>query len=128
MVLSKKKILVTGAAGFIGSEIAKKLLSKGLDVIGIDNLNEYYNPFLKHKRIKTIEQADYNNCWRFIKVNINDAKKAMTPYFTTKKTGTGLGLPIVTKIINEHSGSFKIKNIKKEKGTIITILLPKFNA
>ena len=34
----------------------------------------------------------------------------MTPYFTTKKTGTGLGLPIVTKIINEHSGSFSIKN------------------
>ena len=75
MVLSKKKTLVTGAAGFIGSEITKKLLSEGLDVIGIDNLNEYYNPFLKHKRIKTIEQADYNNCWRFIKVNINDAKK-----------------------------------------------------
>ena len=75
MVLSKKKILVTGAAGFIGSEITKKLLSEGLDVIGIDNLNEYYNPFLKNKRIKTIEQADHNNCWRFIKVNINDAKK-----------------------------------------------------
>ena len=41
---------------------------------------------------------------------ITDAKKAMTPYFTTKKTGTGLGLPIVTKIINEHSGNFSIKN------------------
>ena len=40
---------------------------------------------------------------------ITDAKKAMTPYFTTKKTGTGLGLPIVTKIINEHSGNFSIK-------------------
>ena len=75
MVLSKKKILVTGAAGFIGSEIAKKLLSEGLDVIGIDNLNAYYNPFLKHQRIKTIEQTDHNNCWRFLKVNIDDAKK-----------------------------------------------------
>ena len=81
MVLSKKKILVTGAGGFIGSEIAKKLLSEGLDVIGIDNLNEYYNPFLKHKRIKTIEQADHNNCWRFIKVNINDAKKFAYHYY-----------------------------------------------
>mgnify|MGYP005673373697 FL=1 len=75
MVLSKKKILVTGAAGFIGSEIAKKLLSENLDVIGIDKLNEYYNPFLKQKRIKTIEQTDLNNCWRFLKVNIDDAKK-----------------------------------------------------
>ena len=36
----------------------------------------------------------------------------MTPYFTTKKTGTGLGLPIVSKIINEHSGIFSIKNKK----------------
>ena len=38
---------------------------------------------------------------------ITDPKKAMTPYFTTKKTGTGLGLPIVTKIINEHLGDFQ---------------------
>ena len=39
---------------------------------------------------------------------ISDTKKAMTPYFTTKKKGTGLGLPIVNKIINEHSGEFII--------------------
>ena len=59
---------------------------------------------------------------------ITDAKKAMTPYFTTKKTGTGLGLPIVTKIINEHLGDFSIRNKKKGKGTIISISLPKLNA
>ncbi len=61
---------------------------------------------------------------------ITDAKKAMTPYFTTKKTGTGLGLPIVTKIINEHSGMFSIKNKNKKdgSGTIIKISLPKVNA
>ncbi len=59
---------------------------------------------------------------------ITDAKKAMTPYFTTKKTGTGLGLPIVTKIINEHSGNFLIKNLKQNKGTLIKISLPKINA
>ena len=58
---------------------------------------------------------------------ITDTKKAMTPYFTTKKTGTGLGLPIVTKIINEHSGKFSIKNKKKEGGTIITLSIPKLN-
>ena len=55
---------------------------------------------------------------------ISDSKKAMTPYFTTKKTGTGLGLPIVTKIINEHDGNFSIKNNKENKGTIVTITLP----
>ena len=52
---------------------------------------------------------------------ISDTKKVMTPYFTTKKTGTGLGLPIVSKIINEHSGEFVIK---KDEGTIIEIWLP----
>ena len=56
---------------------------------------------------------------------ITDAKKAMKPYFTTKKTGTGLGLPIVTKIINEHSGNFSIKNRRDKKGSIVTISLPK---
>ncbi|OUU44189.1 MAG: hypothetical protein CBC16_01900 [Verrucomicrobia bacterium TMED56] len=52
---------------------------------------------------------------------ILDTKKVMTPYFTTKKNGTGLGLPIVNKIINEHSGEFVIK---KDKGTTIEIWLP----
>ena len=57
---------------------------------------------------------------------ISDAKKAMTPYFTTKKTGTGLGLPIVTKIINEHLGNFSIKNKRNKDGAIVTISLPKY--
>ena len=47
---------------------------------------------------------------------ISDTKKAMTPYFTTK--GTGLGLPIVSKIINEHSGEFIIQN---DNGTTVKI-------
>ena len=59
---------------------------------------------------------------------ITDAKKAMTPYFTTKKTGTGLGLPIVTKIVNEHYGNLLINNKKNRKGTSVKISLPKINA
>ena len=56
---------------------------------------------------------------------ITDTKKAMTPYFTTKKTGTGLGLPIVTKIINEHLGNFSIKNKSNGIGIDIKISFPK---
>ena len=59
---------------------------------------------------------------------ISDTKKVMTPYFTTKVKGTGLGLPIVNKIINEHAGDFTIKNKKKPSGTIIEILIPTINA
>ena len=55
---------------------------------------------------------------------ISDIKKAMNPYYTTKLKGTGLGLPIVNKIINEHSGDLSIINKKKEGLTII-IKLPK---
>ena len=59
---------------------------------------------------------------------ISDTKKVMTPYFTTKIKGTGLGLPIVSKIINEHSGDFLIKNKKDGNGINIEISFPKINA
>lgn len=50
-------ILVTGAAGFIGLHVCKSLLARGEKVIGIDNLNDYYDPALKHARLK--ELADH---------------------------------------------------------------------
>ena len=56
---------------------------------------------------------------------IRDINKAMNPYFTTKKNGTGLGLPIVDKIINEHKGDFSIKNMSNNDGTEINISFPK---
>lgn len=46
------RILVTGIAGFIGSAVAKKLLERGDEVVGVDNFNSYYNPRLKEARIK----------------------------------------------------------------------------
>ena len=63
-------------------------------------------------------EIDVNNDYIVCRLTDNglgftDLKKAMTPYFTTKKTGTGLGLPIVSKIINEHSGTFSINNRTK---------------
>ena len=74
-----------------------------------------------------------NNDYIMIKLRdngpgISDTKKAMTPYFTTKNKGSGLGLPIVSKIINEHSGNFSINNKKDDKGIEIEIIFPKINA
>ena len=48
------KILVTGAAGFIGSHVAKKLLARGDEVIGVDNLNDYYDVALKRSRLELL--------------------------------------------------------------------------
>ena len=78
-------------------------------------------------------EIDDNNDYIIVKLTdngtgITDAKKAMTPYFTTKKSGTGLGLPIVTKIVNEHSGNFSIKNKKDGDGLEIKISFPELNA
>ena len=59
-------------------------------------------------------------------VGIKDKKNIMTPYFTTKKDGTGLGLPIVNKIINDHSGEFSISN-RASGGVEVLISIPKIN-
>ncbi len=52
------KVLVTGAAGFIGFHLSKRLHQEGYQVVGIDNLNDYYDPNLKKSRLATLEQLD----------------------------------------------------------------------
>ena len=51
-----KKILVTGAAGFIGYHLSRKLLEKGYEVVGFDNLNSYYDISLKEFKVERIKQ------------------------------------------------------------------------
>jgi UDP-glucuronate 4-epimerase len=64
------KILVTGAAGFIGLHVAQSLLARGDQVLGIDNLNDYYAPQLKHDRLaQLLPHPDF----RFERVDIADA-------------------------------------------------------
>ena len=62
------KILVTGGAGFIGSNLIKKLLDNGDDVTAIDNFNNYYNEGYKHKNIDTINSEHFN----LLPIDIND--------------------------------------------------------
>lgn len=63
------KILVTGVAGFIGMSVAKALLERGDEVVGIDNLNDYYDVQLKHDRLKLIKGYD---TFTFIEMDISD--------------------------------------------------------
>jgi UDP-glucuronate 4-epimerase len=52
--------LVTGAAGFIGCHVSRELLKQGYSVVGIDNLNDYYDVGLKHSRLALLEGADFD--------------------------------------------------------------------
>jgi len=65
------KILVTGAAGFIGFHVTQTLLRRGDDVVGIDNLNDYYDPRLKHDRLNILEKE---NGFSFYKTDIADSE------------------------------------------------------
>jgi UDP-glucuronate 4-epimerase len=76
-----KKILVTGSAGFIGYHFCKSLLDDDYEVLGIDNINNYYDPRLKHARLDQL--ALYKN-FTFEKINISD-RKLLTKAFTDFK-------------------------------------------
>ncbi|MBW5826395.1 NAD-dependent epimerase [Yersinia kristensenii] len=64
------KILVTGAAGFIGANVCSRLLSNGDSVVGLDNLNDYYDIALKEARLEPLIQNDHFN---FVKIDISDS-------------------------------------------------------
>lgn len=63
------KYLVTGAAGFIGNFVSERLCDEGHDVIGLDNLNDYYDPNLKLARLKRLDK--YDN-FTFVKLDLAD--------------------------------------------------------
>src|SRR5690554_5894103 len=83
-----KKILVTGAAGFIGFFLVKKLIEEGHDVIGLDNINDYYDVNLKYARLNELGiQRENAEIWTklctsktspslgFIRMNLEDRER-----------------------------------------------------
>jgi len=95
------KILITGTAGFIGSHLAVKLLARGDEIVGLDNINDYYDQNVKYGRlqrggiIETLEDgkeipygelltSKTNNKYKFIKLNLED-KDAIMELFKNEK-------------------------------------------
>ena len=68
-MMSKKTILVTGAAGFIGFHVAQRLLQGGHDVVGLDSINDYYDPALKEARLSILRQSQN---FSFEKIDLAD--------------------------------------------------------
>ncbi|MFW1737271.1 NAD-dependent epimerase [Acinetobacter sp. ULE_I001] len=71
------KVLVTGAAGFIGFNVAKKLLERGDDVVGFDNMNDYYDPALKQARLAVLKDTAAQTQQIFTFIHANLANKAI---------------------------------------------------
>ena len=75
------KFLVTGAAGFIGFHVSERLLEAGYQVIGIDNLNDYYDVNLKLARLELLKK---HTRFRFDKIDLAD-REAIAALFTREK-------------------------------------------
>ena len=74
---TSKTYLVTGAAGFIGFYLSKRLLEQGCRVIGIDNINDYYDVQLKYDRLEILKPFDN---FTFIKGDISDKNMVMKAF------------------------------------------------
>ena len=99
----KDKILVTGCAGFIGMHLCEKLFELGYDVIGIDNLNDYYDVNLKIKRLSILQNK---SSFTFIKTDISNMN-ALENVFKMHKPNKVVNLAaqagVRYSLINPHS-------------------------
>jgi UDP-glucuronate 4-epimerase len=77
-------VLVTGAAGFIGMHVAQRLLARGDSVVGLDNLNDYYDPQLKQDRLARLADLPQAPRFRFVRQDIAE-RAAMAELFAAER-------------------------------------------
>ena len=123
-----KDILITGAAGFIGSAISKRLIERGENVIGIDNMNDYYDVNLKKSRLEQIKntQNKSKGKWQFFNVSIENKNELdkISDLFTptivlnfAAQAGVRYSIDNPSKFINNNLLGFDIfLNFVNKKG------------
>jgi UDP-glucuronate 4-epimerase len=80
-----KCLLVTGAAGFIGSHVSQALLERGDSVVGLDNLSDYYDPGRKHANIRELRRSDSRlSRFQFVVGDVRDLKLLARLFMTTR--------------------------------------------
>ena len=94
------KILVTGAAGFIGMHLSKRLLDRGDTVVGLDNLNDYYDVKLKEDRLKQLQAYPG---FRFVKLELAD-REGMAKLFEAER------FPKVVNLAAQAGVRYSLKN------------------
>jgi UDP-glucuronate 4-epimerase len=116
-------ILITGTAGFIGFHLAKKLLSEGHSVVGIDNFNDYYDVQLKENRNKILEKYPNYKLYRADITNITDLQKIFKENDFERVCHLAAQAGVRYSITNPYiygdsnlKGFVNIINLAKEKG------------
>ncbi|GFO54220.1 NAD-dependent epimerase [Geomonas sp. Red276] len=97
------KVLVTGAAGFIGFHLSKRLLGRGVEVVGLDNINDYYDVRLKEARLSQLTPLPG---FRFVKMDLAD-REAMADLFAKEQFQTVVNLAaqagVRYSLVNPHA-------------------------
>jgi UDP-glucuronate 4-epimerase len=97
--MAVEAVLVTGAAGFIGFHVAQRLLQAGRRVVGVDNLNDYYDPTLKQARLQVLRN---DARFRFMRLDLAD-QAAASPLFEE-------GFPVVVHLAAQAGVRYSLQN------------------
>lgn len=107
MIKNPQKILITGSCGFIGFHLSKKLIELGYIVIGVDNINDYYDPYLKKNRLSNLDEyvlsCGLDSNYSFHNIDISN-KKSISALFDSE------GFDIVINLAAQAGVRYSLEN------------------